>query len=1079
MSAKDPRTPDDPKQEQQANPASSYGSLPGVEVKQEGAVHLGEFESQDSGSIFPAPKASEPGSPPGDAASPASSFGSLPGVDVGLEGIVDIGEFRSQDSGIFPPQPLPEPPSGQSLTSWTEVIRRQRAAQESAIEAEPVQVDAPSDKDILSAFTENKTGKKSGDTSEILSSEMPVFTAPGPRPSESDIDLGQAVPGLATGAGSEVGFDILFPPSDAGGAMPIPGEPPLSAVDFRPPLATAVDEESIPFATAAGSGISGVDLGAHSGVGGSSSSSSGIEPGRSSILDVLLRESGGGLPPAPEQGSNLYEFGDPLLPTPAPALPPAKTTMPNVSVPADRVTAIPTQPGIDLSGADRPPSEMGVDLSGPDSSFGSDEAVDLYAEASNPPSISDSGTLEISKEAYEESQRKSQLQESSSVDLNTPPSFPSHFDVDSGIPAPPAATAASESDIDLNLPPVKDQADSSQIHRGNLDSEQQELAARMEPRPRPREREKPPRAKATLREVIPASQYGDGIPRRRISPIVGAAIGLLVGVGAVLGAYFTGILPDRHSQPSSPVADNSAAVAQLRQESDAAKKEAADARAATESYRKAIAGAGIDPDRAADGIKALADARAAADGRVRQLRDEAEQSRTALAAAQKREQDARAAAETAKKAQSDAEKMLGDTRKQLIDANKTVDTARAEAATAAKAVETAKADIVAAMKLADAAKNDAAASRKALDEALASVGKALKAAGIEAAKPDEGIKKLADARSAAETKEKETATRLADSMKKEAELARAVDAAKKSADDAAKARDASEATLKSVGEKLVRAKFAAEKPDAAALIKGLDDALKAATTDATASLREELTKARAQETKLKTDLAAAREKEAEAAKAAAAAKVEAQRQMDAAKVAEQKAAAEATKLKSDVEKLRKDATDATAKANEAAGKAAAAEKIAIQEKANAERLASEVNRLKADNEQLARDIATVRELAELIKSQSIATGPSSKPDPAKLADRFFAEGVRSFHGGQYSNAEAAFRKAIQFRADDARYHYLLGLSLWMLDEKVAAEAAFEKGRDLELQARPPSRSISTVLERIQGPARQAMNAYRP
>jgi hypothetical protein len=39
--------------------------------------------------------------------------------------------------------------------------------------------------------------------------------------------------------------------------------------------------------------------------------------------------------------------------------------------------------------------------------------------------------------------------------------------------------------------------------------------------------------------------------------------------------------------------------------------------------------------------------------------------------------------------------------------------------------------------------------------------------------------------------------------------------------------------------------------------------------------------------------------------------------------------------------------------------------------------------------------------------------------------------------------------------------------------------AFEKGRDLELTARPPSRAISIVLERIQGPARQAMNAYRP
>jgi len=185
----------------------------------------------------------------------------------------------------------------------------------------------------------------------------------------------------------------------------------------------------------------------------------------------------------------------------------------------------------------------------------------------------------------------------------------------------------------------------------------------------------------------------------------------------------------------------------------------------------------------------------------------------------------------------------------------------------------------------------------------------------------------------------------------------------------------------------------------------------------------------------------------------------------------QKLTAEAAKSKADSERFSKEALAASAKAT-------AAEKIAAQEKANAARLETEGSRLKVDNERLTRDIAAVRELADLIR-QGGSTGPSIKPDPSKLADRFFNDGLHSFYTGEYSSAQSSFRKALQFRPDDARYHYLLGISLWMGDDRKAAEAEFEKGRDLELDARPPSRAISSVLERIQGPARQAINAYRP
>jgi hypothetical protein len=109
----------------------------------------------------------------------------------------------------------------------------------------------------------------------------------------------------------------------------------------------------------------------------------------------------------------------------------------------------------------------------------------------------------------------------------------------------------------------------------------------------------------------------------------------------------------------------------------------------------------------------------------------------------------------------------------------------------------------------------------------------------------------------------------------------------------------------------------------------------------------------------------------------------------------QKLNAETVKLKGDAEKFAKDASDAAAKA-------VAAEKIATQAKANADQAAFESARLKTDNERLTRELATVRELAELIRSQAGTGTVTIKPDPSKLADRFFADGVRSFHAAVHS-----------------------------------------------------------------------------
>ena len=195
----------------------------------------------------------------------AADSASLPTIDLGQEGIVDLGEFHLQgDGSAIPLADLPEPPSGQSLTSWTEVIRRQRAAQAAAQAAEAVEVDAPSDKDLLERVDVNETpaangvrAKRPGDTSEIRPADLPVYAPPLATPaSESDIELDRLTPGVSP-SGSEVGFDILYPPSDAGGVMRF-AAPESLANDG----AKASDDEQIPIGAGSGVGMSGVDLGA-------------------------------------------------------------------------------------------------------------------------------------------------------------------------------------------------------------------------------------------------------------------------------------------------------------------------------------------------------------------------------------------------------------------------------------------------------------------------------------------------------------------------------------------------------------------------------------------------------------------------------------------------------------------------------------------------------------------------------------------------------------------------------------------------------------------------------------------------
>ncbi len=394
---------------------------------------------------------------------------------------------------------------------------------------------------------------------------------------------------------------------------------------------------------------------------------------------------------------------------------------------------------------------------------------------------------------------------------------------------------------------------------------------------------------------------------------------------------------------------------------------------------------------------------------------------------------------------------------------------------------------------------------------------------------------------------------MAQAEKKVVDAEKAAAAFKALATDAKKEWDASAATLTALTERLVKAKFVGEKADGPALVKGVEDALKAASTDATAALRDELAKSREAETKAKADLATATAKATEAAKAADTAKAEATKLADLAKAAETKATAEAAKaeklakdltaankgvdekvaaatkaadekadklmkdlaaatkatdekvaaavkdvqgkaavavkaaqdkaateaatLKADADKAAKVAADAMKAANEAR---AEAEKLVAEAKAAQEKVAADAAKLKTENARLAQELETVKDIAAAIKIGSAGpTGPALKPDVGKIADRHYGDALANLYRGRLMEAESGFRKAIQFKSDDARFHYLLGVVLWSSGHQKEAEEAFKKGQELELAGSPDRRTVSEALERIQGAARHAVNAYRP
>ncbi|MBO0700675.1 MAG: hypothetical protein J2P46_19925 [Zavarzinella sp.] len=593
---------------------------------------------------------------------------SLSEFDLSHEGLVEFGELPpSEEASRVALAQLPEPPSGQSLTTWTEVIRQQRAAQAEAAPDQPVTVDAPSDKDLLTRLGDadarespsSTSGfRRTADTDELGSGELPVYSPPPAGMEGSAVDLGRALAGRAAG-GSEVRFDILYPPSDAGGAIPLPARlPPLSSTSFQQAVAVPVPagtyppDEAIPFATPVGPGESGVGF--------LPDGSSRVDDSRASILDVLLSES---------------RYENP--PEVTPAVKPKRPTMPNAGA-AGPAHTVATQPG----GLEHPPASEPLELTGPESALSVDESVDLLTPV-GPPGLTESGSLEMPEGASEEIQRRLPPKESSAVDLGTPSSADSVFDLDAD--GGSLVRTGSDAAIDLALAPLEDESNSK-------------LKGAVETKRRPGL--KAPAKAPPGQPVVTPARIQSLEPRgggRFLA--IGGALGLLIGAGGVLGAYFGGVLPGHGDKPAAAVAppDNSAELARLRQEAADARNEAVAAKtnadqatATVASVRKALTDAGApNPDRPADAIKALASRKPTDDSRIQEMTAEANKQRDAAALARQQ-------ADAAKKSLAEAEKAAGAARTELADARKAADAAKADLAKATKTADDRLADVRAA-----------------------------------------------------------------------------------------------------------------------------------------------------------------------------------------------------------------------------------------------------------------------------------------------------------------------------------------------------------------------------------------------
>ncbi|MGL6096488.1 MAG: tetratricopeptide repeat protein [Fimbriiglobus sp.] len=129
--------------------------------------------------------------------------------------------------------------------------------------------------------------------------------------------------------------------------------------------------------------------------------------------------------------------------------------------------------------------------------------------------------------------------------------------------------------------------------------------------------------------------------------------------------------------------------------------------------------------------------------------------------------------------------------------------------------------------------------------------------------------------------------------------------------------------------------------------------------------------------------------------------------------------------------------------------------------------------------ELARQEAEFEEkLKDVRAGVRVADSPRLRAAKDRAA-RAFDAGVALYDGNRVADAEPRFRAAVTDDPSDARYWYFLGLAQLGTGNAAAAEESMKKGAAQEVRHQPGPAAVGAALERVQGPARQVLAAYRP
>jgi hypothetical protein len=119
------------------------------------------------------------------------------------------------------------------------------------------------------------------------------------------------------------------------------------------------------------------------------------------------------------------------------------------------------------------------------------------------------------------------------------------------------------------------------------------------------------------------------------------------------------------------------------------------------------------------------------------------------------------------------------------------------------------------------------------------------------------------------------------------------------------------------------------------------------------------------------------------------------------------------------------------------------------------------------------------QLVDLVNRNPALRRPETRTVQDPLAgERHYAAGLNFYFARNYTDAEKEFLGAVENDNADARYFYFLGLSRLAQRKRAEAMEDFDAGARLERLGRPDRASVSSALERIQGPMRRALNEAR-